>query len=108
MSTVQDLADRRDQLKRELSEVEREIKARHGEVDGVEREHNPPPDPQPDPKVDPETGKAVEDVRPEDDDSEYNSWSNEELQSELTERGLSKSGNKSEMVARLEADDESK
>lgn len=42
-----------------------------------------------------------------DDDSDYSEWSNDELAAELQERGLPKSGNKAELIARLEADDAS-
>jgi hypothetical protein len=36
----------------------------------------------------------------------YEEWHNNELQNELAERGLSTSGNKAEMVARLQQDDQ--
>jgi hypothetical protein len=35
----------------------------------------------------------------------YDSWTKDELSAELEKRGLSKSGNKAELVARLEEDD---
>lgn len=38
----------------------------------------------------------------------YESWTNAELSTELANRGLATSGNKAEMVARLEEDDEDK
>lgn len=37
--------------------------------------------------------------------SEYADWTNADLQDELEERGLPKSGNKAELIARLEEDD---
>lgn len=56
--------------------------------------------------------RGEDDPDDDDDDDEdeeevdYNSYTNEELRTELASRELSVAGNKAEMVARLEADDE--
>lgn len=42
----------------------------------------------------------------EEDESEYESWTNEERRDELEARGLSTEGNKPDLIARLVADDE--
>ena len=41
----------------------------------------------------------------EEDESDYDSWTNARLSEELESRGLPKSGNHDELVARLEEDD---
>ncbi|GAB3812107.1 SAP domain-containing protein [Kribbella italica] len=48
--------------------------------------------------------KPIEDG--DDDSEDYNDWKADTLRAELRERELPASGNKAEMVARLEADDE--
>lgn len=56
----------------------------------------------------PEDGpEAMRDEPGEEDVPPYPSWSAQELRDELAARGLSTSGRKDELVARLEADDES-
>lgn len=51
-----------------------------------------------------EASSGVED-EDEDDDVAYSDMTNEQLRAELVTRGLDVSGKKSELVARLEADD---
>lgn len=43
----------------------------------------------------------------EDSEEDYDSWNNDALRAELERRGLPKSGNHDELVARLEEDDDS-
>lgn len=39
-------------------------------------------------------------------DSDYEGWTKDELSEELEKRGLPKSGNKDELISRLQEDDE--
>lgn len=50
-------------------------------------------------------GAPSGDVPEDEGDADYNEWTVDELQDELVERGLPKSGKKEDLVARLEADD---
>lgn len=50
-------------------------------------------------------GELDEEVEAETETEGYESWTNEELQAELESRGLTKSGNKAELIERLEEDD---
>lgn len=81
MTTIENLNERRAKLRAELADVDREIAARHGQVDDPSDrpegfpvpgrgKAGPPPDPRPDPEVDPETGKAVGDVERSDREPE--------------------------------------
>lgn len=54
-----------------------------------------------------EQADSSEENEPEGDDEPYPTWTNEELRTELARRGLDVTGNKAELVARLEKDDES-
>lgn len=49
----------------------------------------------------------ADDEDDEDESEDYDSWTNDQLRTELERRELPKSGNHDELVARLEEDDES-
>lgn len=63
---------------------------------------------------DDDKGKAQDDPQkavtepPADEDDPYDEWTVEELREELGGRKLNKGGNKEELIARLEKDDEAK
>lgn len=44
-------------------------------------------------------------VPAEDEDADYSDWTKDELVAEAERRGLSKSGTKDELIARLDSDD---
>jgi hypothetical protein len=54
----------------------------------------------------PEESADDDDVDPGDEDADYSDWTIPQLQKELRARTLPVSGNKEELVARLEKDDE--
>jgi hypothetical protein len=72
-------------------------------VEEIKRGWNPPPK---DTGTSLLVGTAGSDTPPEVvEESEYDSWSKQELQDEAEARDLSKSGSKAELIARLQEND---
>jgi SAP domain len=65
-----------------------------------------PPEPEPEAEeAEAEESDTEAEAEPAEAGGRYDSWSKAELQDELTARGLAQTGNKDELVARLEEDD---
>lgn len=71
----------------------------------ADEEEETPPTPPVTPPEQPETPDDEDDETEDEEDIPYSEWTVDELEIELQDRGLKKSGNKDELIARLEEHD---